>query len=73
MESLCELTSAHPECWKTETPKLLNVTSQVAQQKTFEDGTRSAAIEVVLSLSEKMPAPIRKAPETKSILFPSLI
>lgn len=30
LESLCELTSAHPECWKTETPKLLNVTSQVA-------------------------------------------
>ena len=30
LESLCELTSAHPECWKTETPKLLNVTAQIA-------------------------------------------
>ena len=73
LESLCELTSAHPECWKSETSKLLNVTSQVAQQKTFEDGTRSAAIEVVLALSEKMAAPIRKAPETKSVLFPALV
>lgn len=73
LESLCELTSAHPECWKTETSKLLNVTSQVAQQKTFEDGTRSAAIEVVLALSEKMAAPIRKAPETKSVLYPTLV
>lgn len=73
LESLCELTSAHPECWKTETSKLLNVTSQVAQQKTFENGTRSAAIEVVLALSEKMAAPIRKAPETKSVLFPALV
>ncbi len=72
LESLGELTSAHPECWKNETVKLLNVTSQVAQQKTFEDGTRSAAIEVVLSLSGSMPAPIRKCPETKSILFPTL-
>ena len=27
LESLCELTSVHPECWKTETSKLLNVTS----------------------------------------------
>ena len=27
LESLCELTSAHPECWKTDTPKLLNVTA----------------------------------------------
>jgi hypothetical protein len=72
LESLGELTSAHPECWKAETVKLLNVTSQVAQQKTFEDGTRSAAIEVVLSLSGSMPAPIRKCPETKSIVFPTL-
>lgn len=72
LESLCELTSAHPECWKAETAKLLNVTSQVAQQKDFEDGTRSAAIEVVLSLSSSMPAPIRKAAETKTILFPTL-
>jgi len=49
------------------------VTSQVAQQKTFEDGTRSAAIEVVLALSEKMAAPIRKAPETKTVFFPALV
>ena len=27
LESLCELTSAHPECWKSETSKLLNVTA----------------------------------------------
>ena len=72
LESLGELTSAHPECWKTGTAKLLNVTAQVAQQKTFEDGTRSAAIEVVLSLSGAMPAPIRKAPELKTIFYPAL-
>ena len=72
LESLCELTSAHPECWKGDVAKLLNVTAQVAQQKNFEDGTRSAAIEVVLSLSATMPAPIRKAAETKTIFFPTL-
>ena len=27
LQSMAELTSAHPECWKTETSKLLNVTS----------------------------------------------
>jgi hypothetical protein len=27
LESLCELTSAHPECWKSATSKLLNVTA----------------------------------------------
>ena len=73
LESLCELTSAHPECWKNDAAKLLNITAQVAQQKTFEDGTRSSAIEVVLSLSSTMPAPIRKAAETKTILFPAFV
>jgi len=72
LDSLGELTSVHPECWKTETSKLLNISAQIAQQKSFEDGTRAAAIEVVLSLSANMPAPIRKAPETKNILFPAL-
>ena len=28
--SLCELTSVHPECWKNETSKLLNVAAQIA-------------------------------------------
>jgi hypothetical protein len=31
----------------------------------FEDGTRSAAVEVVLALSASMPAVLRKAAETK--------
>ena len=30
LDSLGELTSAHPECWKKETSKLLNVASQIA-------------------------------------------
>jgi len=33
--------------------------------KKFEDGTRSAAVEVVLALSGSMPAVLRKAAETK--------
>ena len=43
------------------------------QQQNFEPGTRAAAIEVVLSLSSEMSAPIRKAPETKTQLYPALI
>ena len=31
LESLCEMTSAHPECWKNATSKLLNVSAQIAQ------------------------------------------
>ena len=72
LESLDELTRAHPECWKTETSKLITVITQVVSQKTFEDGTRATAIEVILSLSSQMPAPIRKAAQTKAELFPAL-
>ena len=39
----------------------------------FEDGTRSAAIEVILSLSSEMPAALRKINETKTSFFPALV
>ena len=73
MESLCELTSAHPEVWKNTSSQLLNVVSQVASQKDFEDGTRASAIEVALALAEQMPASLRKASETKSMLMPAIV
>ena len=39
----------------------------------MEDGTRASAVEVILSLTVEMPAPVRKAAETASLFFPSLI
>jgi phosphoribosyl-dephospho-CoA transferase len=39
----------------------------------LEDATRASAVEVVLSLTVEMPAPVRKAPETASMFFPALI
>lgn len=59
--------------WKSNTNKLLNVVSQIVLCKEFEAGTRSAAIEVVLALSEQMPAALRKAPETTTAFFPALV
>jgi len=47
--------------------------SQIVLCKEFEAGTRSAAIEVVLALSEQMPAALRKAPETTTAFFPALV
>lgn len=73
LDSLGELTGAHPEVWKSNTSKLLNVVSQVIMHKEFEAGTRSAAVEVVLALSEEMPASLRKAPETTTSFFPALV
>jgi hypothetical protein len=42
------------------------------KHKGFQDGTRSAACEVILALSQNMPAVLRKAPEMKSAIFPAL-
>ena len=64
LDSLCELTGAHPEVWKNNTDKLLDTITKILQVKTYEPGTRSAAIEVVLSLSEEMPAALRKSAVT---------
>lgn len=73
LDALGELTGAHPEVWKSNTNKLLVVVSQIIAHKDFDAGTRSAAVEVVLALSEEMPAALRKAPETTSCFFPALV
>lgn len=70
---MIELTNTCPEIWKKCTSQLVNVISQIIMQKTFEDGTRSAATEVVLALSSQMPASLRKIEETKSMLLPAFV
>lgn len=47
--------------------------AEVLGHKQFEDGTRAAAAEVILALSGNMPATMRKAPETKSLVFPAFV
>ena len=42
-------------------------------QKGFEDGTRSAATEVILALSSQMPASLRKIEETRTQFLPALV
>jgi Importin repeat len=51
LESMIELTNNCPEIWKKTTNQLVNVVSQVISQKSFENGTRSAATEIMLALS----------------------
>ena len=73
LESLADLTGAHPEVWKSTTAPLVKLVSEVCSHTDFEDGTRSAAIEVLLSLSAEMPAALRKIQETKTLFFPALV
>jgi phosphoribosyl-dephospho-CoA transferase len=73
LESMAELTGTHPEIWKDHVSQLLTVISQVMSAEQLEDGTRASAVEVILSLTVEMPAPVRKAPETASMFFPALV
>ena len=70
---MVDLVNVHPEIWKNCTAQLVNVISQVITQKKFEDATRTSATEVVLALSQHMPASLRKIEETKTMLFPALV
>lgn len=70
---MVDLTNTHPEIFKKMTTQLVNVISQVMTQKNFEEGTRSVATEVILALSSQMPASLRKADETKTMLIPALV
>ena len=72
LESISELTNAHPEVWKNPS-NLLTVTAEIIRNTRFDDATRSAAVEVILSLSGTMPAVLRKAPETKNLFYPALV
>jgi hypothetical protein len=71
LEALGELTNAHAEIWKNPA-KLLEITAEVMKHNKFEDGTRSAANEVLLALSSNMPAVLRKAEQMKTCVFPAL-
>lgn len=73
LESMQELTNSFPEIWKQASAQLVNVISQVIMQKSFEDGTRSAATEVILALSSQMPASLRKLEETRNLFLPALV
>jgi hypothetical protein len=42
-------------------------------QKSFEDGTRASALEIVLTLSTAMPASLRKCDETRTMLIPAVV
>ena len=47
--------------------------SEIIQNKSFEDGTRSQAAEIVLTLAKEVPATLRKMKEMSSLFAPSLV
>lgn len=73
LESMVDLTKTHPTCWKDTSADLINIISDVILMQDFEEGTRSQAAEVVLTLAGQVPATLRKIPAMKNKFFPGLV
>ena len=73
LESMVELTKAHPQAWKDTAAQLIVIVSQIITAADFEEGTRSQAAEVVLTLASQSPASLRKVTEAKTLFFPALV
>jgi hypothetical protein len=73
LESIVNLAQTHAGFLKECTPQLVKIISDIIKMKDFEDGTRSQAAEVILTLAEQVPATLRKEQAVKSDFYPALI
>ena len=73
LESMVDLTKTHPQCWKDTSAQLVSIVSDVITTTEFEEGTRSQAAEVVLTLASQVPATLRKIAAMKTSFFPALV
>lgn len=73
MEMVVSMAQIHPQFLSHQISQVVKIVSDIAKMKDFEDGTRSQAAEVVLTLAEEVPATVRKEPLVKSEFFPALI
>lgn len=73
LESMVDLTKTHPQCWKDTSELLITIASDIIITKDFEDGTRSQAAEVVLTLASLVPATLRKLSVMKTKFFTGLV
>lgn len=68
-----ELSKTHPDFWENVDVKLVTIVSGIIKTKDFEDGTRSQAAEIVLTLAKEVPAGLRKMGEMQSEFVPALV
>lgn len=72
LESLIDIADFHPDMFKEYGTTLVEVVSQIMLNKDFEDGTRSSAKEILVSLAEKAPGMVRKIEGVKTQFYPAL-
>lgn len=73
LEKFVDLTQMHPQFLKDELKTLVKIISDIVRAKDFETGTRTQASEIVLNLTDDMPAMMRNVPEMKSEFFPAIV
>ena len=62
-----------PEFFKEAAATVVKIVSDVARNDEFEESTKSQACEIVLNMTEKMPAVLRKVNEVKTDFWPALM
>ncbi|CAI2376389.1 unnamed protein product [Moneuplotes crassus] len=72
LESFIDMADFHPDLFKEYGTTLVDVVSQIMLNTDFEDGTRSSAKEILLSLANKAPGVVRKLDNLKTDFYPAL-
>lgn len=72
LESFIDMADFHPDLFKEYGSTLVDVVSQIMLNTEFEDGTRSSAKEILLSLANKAPGIVRKLDNVKTQFYPAL-
>jgi urease gamma subunit len=73
LESFVDLSQGVPTFFKESAAAIVKVVSDAARNDEFEEGTKSQACEIVLNLTEAMPAIMRKVNEVKTEFWPALM
>ena len=73
VESLVDLSQSVPEFFKETAADLVLVVGDIVRNDEFEDSTKSQACEVILNLTEAMPAVLRKVDQVKTTFWPALV
>jgi hypothetical protein len=73
LESCVDLSQAVPEFFTEAAAPVVKVVSDIARNDEFDDATKSQACEIVLNMTEKMPAVMRKVNEVKTDFWPALM
>lgn len=72
LESLNYLTDTHPKFWKEKIEMLIEVICKIGSDKSIKSTMRSSSLELIYSLSKKIPAILRKSNNFLNMFIPMM-